>query len=200
MRQSISPGREMTCTITDVTIEDEPPLLEELEIYPDRIVHKSCSILNPFRKNDLAGNTAYLFQETDLAGPIVFCLVFGVCLFVSGSKVHFGYIYGLSVISVVGMYTLLLLLCNEREHFLSLGGVASAMGYGFLPVVWLSIVGIFISLNTTFGFGIALLSVALATMGASRMLCLMGHEPKQRFLIAYPCALVYVAFTFLALF
>lgn len=199
MRQSISPGRDTTIKPNQID-ENEPPLLEELEIYPERILHKSLLILNPFHVDDAFDKSTDLIQESDLAGPIVFCLLFGVFLFVAGNKVHFGYIYGLSMISVCGMYALLLTMTDGVGRLLTLARVASALGYGVLPIVWLSMFSIFVSLNSTFGISVALLCITLGTLGSSRMLCLLANNSGLRLLIAYPCALVYIAFTFLVLF
>ena len=38
----------------------------------------------------------HILDDTDLAGPLCFCLLLGACLLLSG-KVHFGYIYGKTV-------------------------------------------------------------------------------------------------------
>lgn len=200
MRQSISPGREITYSNSTYVSEVEASLLEELEIYPERILHKSLLILNPFHVNKPLNETIDLIHESDLAGPIVFCLLFGVCLFVAGSKVHFGYIYGLSMISVLGMYAFLLMMTDGMCRLLTFSRVASALGYGILPIVWLSIFSIFVSLNSTIGFVLVTMCTTLATMGASQMLCLLANVPDKRLLIAYPCALVYIAFTFFVLF
>lgn len=194
-RQSISPQRQFDLTKYEL---DEPPLLDELEIYPERIMQKSIAILNPFHYGDADNDD--LISETDLAGPIIFCLIFGVCLFLSGSKVHFGYIYGLSVISVLGMYMLISLMCHRNDHTISLYSVASTLGYGILPIIWFTVIGIFLPLNSFFGFIMACGTVYLSTAGASRLFCLMIGNPEQRFLIAYPCALVYTVFTILAVF
>ena len=49
--------------------ENEPPLLEELGINAEHILQKTLSVLNPFRatRPEVAG-------DSDLAGPLVFCL------------------------------------------------------------------------------------------------------------------------------
>lgn len=200
MRQSISPDREIACTNPNQSDEKEPPLLEELEIYPERILHKTLLMLNPFLDDTAFDKSIHLIHESDLAGPIGFCLLFGVCLFVAGSKVHFGYIYGLSMISVCGMYALLLMMTDGTGRWLTFARVASAVGYGILPIVWLSFYSIFVSLNSSFGITVSMLCITLATMGSSRMLCLLANVRNKRLLIAYPSALVYIAFTFLVLF
>lgn len=177
---------------------DEPPLLDELEIYPERIIEKSMAVLNPFHAAELS--PSYLFEQTDLAGPILFCLTMAVSLFLSGSKAHFGYIYGLCMISVIGMYALCTLMCNTSDHFVSVTAVASILGYSMLPIVWLSIVGIAMSLHSIVGLCLAGMAVLLATVGASNIFCLMTGDRNQRLLLAYPCLLVYLIFVLLVLF
>lgn len=179
---------------------DEPPLLDELEIYPQRIMDKSMAVLNPFHKQGLVDNPEYFFKETDLAGPIAFCLTLAACLFVSGSKAQFGYIYGLCIISDGVMYVLITLMCNSTENYVTITAVASILGYSILPIVWLSIVGVFFALNSTFGIILAACAIFLATMSCSRIFCIMTGDQNQRYLIAYPCALVYIIFTLLVLF
>jgi protein YIPF5/7 len=114
--------------------DDELPLLDELEIYPQRIIEKSLAVLNPFHSKGLADDPNYLFRETDLAGPISFYLALAFCLFLSNNKDMFGYVYGLSVISVIFMFFLMKLMstsvvnesqgkhnsvfCNKIFHYL----------------------------------------------------------------------------------
>ena len=184
--------------------EDEPPLLEELEIYPTRIIEKSLAVLNPFHTKGLADDAEYLFRDTDLAGPIAFYLALAFCLFLSDTgRDMFGYVYGLSLITVVFMYVLMKLMCttvNESQNYITLSSVASILGYSILPIVWLSIPGIFFSLNNKIGIILASSAVLLSTTAASRIFCLMTGDQNQRFLIAYPCALVYIIFALLVLF
>lgn len=183
---------------------DEPPLLEELEIYPTRIIQKSLAVLNPFHVKGLADDAEYLFRETDLAGPVAFYLALAFCLFLSDTgRDMFGYVYGLSVITVIFMYILMKLMSttmNESQNYITLSSVASILGYSILPIVWLSVPGIFYSLNNKFGIMLAGAAVFLSTTAASRIFCLMTGDQNQRYLIAYPCGLIYVIFALLVLF
>lgn len=145
-------------------------------------------------------NLRKVFENLDLIGPILFCVVFAAGLFVKGSEAHFGYIYGLSVCSVIFMYFLITLMSGANHSNISVLGVASILGYCLLPVVWLSLIGIFVSLNSTFGFIVCVGSVLLSTIGSSKIFCLMTGDPNQRFLIAYPCALIYIIFVLLVAF
>ncbi|KAL7045531.1 hypothetical protein ACKWTF_002250 [Chironomus riparius] len=61
--------------------EDEPPLLEELGINPQHILMKTLSVLNPFRTPEKE-----IFDDTDLAGPLVFCMAFGGFLLLVSSS------------------------------------------------------------------------------------------------------------------
>jgi hypothetical protein len=51
-------------------------------------------------------------DDSDLAGPILFFLLFGFFLLFSG-KVHFGYIYGLALMGSVALHTILSLMSPD---------------------------------------------------------------------------------------
>ncbi|CAH0723744.1 unnamed protein product, partial [Brenthis ino] len=178
---------------------DEPPLLDELEIYPDRILEKTLAVLNPFHGQSKADDANFLLRDTDIAGPIAFCLALAVCLFLSGNKAHFGYVYGLSVMSVILMYFLLSLMSRSEGVFTILS-VASVLGYCMLPMVVLATLGIFISLEGAIGLSLSGVAVIWSALSASRLFVTMSGDSEQRPLIAYPCALVNGVFALLVLF
>ncbi|XP_018320442.1 protein YIPF5 [Agrilus planipennis] len=178
---------------------DEPPLLEELEIYPDRILEKTLAVLNPFRGHSLADDSDFLAKDTDLAGPVAYCLTLAMCLFISGNKAHFGYIYGLSVMSCLMMYCLLSLMTTTNNIF-TLTSVASILGYCLLPIVALAVIGVFTNLSGPIGIGLAVLAVVWSSLSASRLFVAMSGDTQQRPLIAYPCALVSGVFALLVVF
>ncbi|XP_041968611.1 protein YIPF5 [Aricia agestis] len=178
---------------------EEPPLLDELEIYPDRILEKTLAVLNPFHGQSKADDANFLLRDTDIAGPIAFCLALAVCLFLSGNKAHFGYVYGLSVMSVILMYFLLSLMSRTEGVFTVLS-VASVLGYCLLPMVVLAGLGIFISLEGTIGMSLSAVAVIWSALSASRLFVTMSGDSEQRPLIAYPCALVNGVFALLVLF
>ncbi|CAG9787229.1 unnamed protein product [Diatraea saccharalis] len=178
---------------------DEPPLLDELEIYPDRILEKTLAVLNPFHGQSKADDANFLLRDTDIAGPIAFCLALAVCLFLSGNKAHFGYVYGLSVMSVILMYFLLSLMSRTEGVFTVLS-VASVLGYCMLPMVVLAGLGIFVSLEGVLGISLSGVAVIWSALSASRLFVTMSGDSEQRPLIAYPCALVNGVFALLVLF
>jgi len=171
--------------------EDEPPLLEELGINPYHIMEKTRSVLNPMRNTD-----ASILQDTDLAGPVVFCVMFGFILLLSG-KVHFGYIYGIGVIGCLAMYFLLNMMSVSG---VSLGVVVSVLGYCLLPMVGLAGVNLLLSLQGAIGSVLTLLAVLWCSTSASKLFVTALSMQKQQALVAYPCALVYGVFALLAVF
>ncbi|KAM5346225.1 hypothetical protein ACJ41O_009230 [Fusarium nematophilum] len=84
--------------------ETEPPLLEELGVNFGHIQAKTLAVLNPFRRMD-----SHIMDDSDLAGPLIFFLLFGFILLFSG-KVHFGYIYGLAALGSVTLHLILSLM------------------------------------------------------------------------------------------
>ncbi|KAK2712431.1 protein YIPF5-like [Artemia franciscana] len=171
--------------------EDEPPLLEELGINPDHIVQKTLAVLNPFKQTN-----PQILQDTDLAGPLVFCLLFGACLLLSG-KVHFSYIYGIGVFGCLGMYCLLNLMASIGP---SLGVTISVLGYCLLPMVGLAAMGIVFSLKVLIGFIITGLCVFWCAVSSSKLFVTALGMEKQQTLVAYPCALLYGIFGLLVVF
>ncbi|XP_015117508.1 protein YIPF5 [Diachasma alloeum] len=178
--------------------EDEPPLLEELGIDPDRIMQKTLAVLNPFHRRGQIDDANYLLQDADLAGPVAFCLILAGFLLLAGSKAHFGYVYGLAVTSCLLMYILQSLMSSTGN--ITLSSVASVLGYCLLPVVVLAGVSIFTTLKGPIGMAMGAFAVAWATVSASRLFSAMSGEEKQRLLIAYPCLLLYGVFTLIVIF
>ncbi|KAJ8973247.1 hypothetical protein NQ317_019522 [Molorchus minor] len=178
---------------------DEPPLLEELEIYPDRILEKVLAVLNPLRGHSLADDAEYLTKESDLVGPICFCLLLALALFLAAKNAHFGYIYGISMISSILMYCLLSLMSSATNTF-TLSTVGSILGYCLIPIVGLSFIGVFFRLSGPIGLVLAIITVMWSSISASRLFVAVSGDKEQQPLIAYPCILVYGVFTLLVVF
>ncbi|KAF4527666.1 hypothetical protein B566_EDAN010891 [Ephemera danica] len=162
--------------------EDEPPLLEELGINPDHIMQKTLSVLNPFRETD-----ASILQDTDMAGPLVFCLAFGAFLLLSG-KVHFSYIYGIGVLGCLAIYALLSMMTVDGT---TLGAVISVLGYCLLPMVALSGANVLISLQGLLGIVLTGLAIGWCSLSASKLFVTALGMQHQQLLVAYPCALLF---------
>jgi len=171
--------------------EDEPPLMEELGINFDHIIQKTMAVLNPMKTTDVG-----IMQDTDLAGPLVFCLAFGGFLLLSG-KVHFGYIYGIGVMGCIAMYAILNLMSLNG---VSVGCTISVLGYCLLPMVGLSGISILFTLKGIFGIILTIAIILWCSVSASKLFVTALTMDHQQLLVAYPCALVYGVFALLTIF
>eukprot|EP00475_Leptophrys_vorax_P045074 TRINITY_DN9258_c0_g1_i1.p1 TRINITY_DN9258_c0_g1~~TRINITY_DN9258_c0_g1_i1.p1 ORF type:complete len:265 (+),score=64.82 TRINITY_DN9258_c0_g1_i1:84-878(+) len=122
---------------SDEEFGDDKPLLEELGIDFSHIRAKTLQVLFPTKI------PRELLEDSDLAGPLVFCVLLGFGMLLS-RKLHFGYIYGIGVMGSVGMYSVLNLMSNFD---LSFDKIVSILGYCLLPVVLLSFIGIVFNLG-----------------------------------------------------
>ncbi|XP_073340111.1 protein YIPF7-like [Pagrus major] len=173
------------------SLEEEPPLLEELGINLDHIWQKALTVLNPFKPAD-----GSIMNETDLTGPIVFCIALGVTLMMAG-KAHFGYVYGTSATACIGMYFLLSLMSSLSVSY---GCVASVLGYCLLPMVAISAFAVFYSLQGILGTVLVLLGVGWCSFSASKIFTSTLALEGQQLLVAYPCALLYGVFALFTVF
>jgi len=117
---------------------DEPPLLEELGVNFGHIKTKTLTVLNPFKTVD-----QHIMDDTDLGGPIIFCLLFATFLLLSG-KSHFGYVYGFILLGTISLHFILNLMSSTGVTF---PRTASVLGYCLLPLVLTSAVGVLLSLE-----------------------------------------------------
>ncbi|GAB5031494.1 yip1 domain-containing protein [Nannochloropsis oceanica] len=169
----------------------EPPLLEELGINFRHIGEKTKTVFMPMRSMD-----EHIMDDADLAGPLFFLLCFGIFLLLTG-KVHFGYIYGFGVSGCLAMYLVLNLLSVKE---IDIWRVCSILGYGLLPVIVLSFLGIAVSLKGPVGQGIATFTIAWSTYSSTRLFEKALNMSQQRYLVAYPVALVYAIFVLITVF
>ncbi|KAG0371529.1 hypothetical protein BGX24_001536 [Mortierella sp. AD032] len=172
-------------------LEGEPPLLEELGINFSHIKSKSFTVLNPLRPVD-----RNIMDDTDLAGPLLFCLAFGTFLLLSG-KQHFGYIYG---VAVVGCSVLYLILNLMSPQGVDIPKTASVLGYCMLPLVMLSSVSTLFVLNGGLGYILSALAIAWCTYSSSGFFTAVLGMNDQRFLVAYPVGLFYGCFALMTVF
>jgi len=78
--------------------------------------------------------------------------------------------------------------------------VCSILGYGLLPVIVLSFLGIAVSLKGPVGQGIATFTIAWSTYSSTRLFEKALNMSQQRYLVAYPVALVYAIFVLITVF
>jgi len=155
--------------------ENEPPLLEELDVHFGHIQAKTVAVLNPFSRIELLEN---IMNDSDLAGPLLFVVLFGASLFCSG-KVHFEYIYGLTLVGSTALHTILSLMTPDAPSYsgaepssrLTFTRSASVLGYCLLPLVITSLLGVVIPLDSTAGYILTSLAICWSTSSSSAIFC-----------------------------
>jgi hypothetical protein len=184
---------------------------------------QTLAVLNPFRPID-----GHIMDDSDLAGPILFFLLFGTFLLFSG-QIHFGYVYGLALLGSTSLHVILSLMSpvqspHQQEqqqaafqqypgasagsggsggHFsatLTFPRSASILGYCLLPLVATSLVGVVVSMNSLFGYVLTSAAILWCTYSASGMFMAAGRMTGMRALVAYPLALFYVGFGLMGIF
>ena len=170
---------------------EEPPLLEELGINFEHIWTKTLFILMPNKQVSSA-----IVEDTDLAGPLIFCAALGFAMMMTG-KLNFGYIYGYSVFGCIFIWLMLNLLV---ESGIALYRVCSVVGYGLVPIVLLSVVNIFFDLKGIIGFVTAVVCIIWCAAAASKFFEKILDLTEQRWLIAYPLCLLYSCFALITIF
>ncbi len=180
-------------------------------------LNKDSTFLNNmnFSASNISGYINNPDFDTDMAGPLIFCLLLGICLLLAG-KAHFGYIYGFSVCGVLLLHNLLSLMqvrtvnsnpggdkdMNVKGNALIVWETASICGYGLLPVIMLSFIGIVLSMRGIFGLVLSVGAITWSTYAVTRLFdnkMRLWHN-HQYYLVAYPVALLYACFTLITVF
>mmetsp|Transcript_25426 Transcript_25426/g.83637 ORF Transcript_25426/g.83637 Transcript_25426/m.83637 type:complete len:255 (+) Transcript_25426:16-780(+) len=172
--------------------DDEPPLLEELGIDLPHIFRKTRSVLHPWK------TSPDLMDDSDLAGPLLFALAMGSAHLLMG-KVHFGCILGWSVVLMGTMYWLVNLLSGHTGG-LELYRCGSLLGYCLLPMVCFATLAVILPHRSTFTLVLAVLTTLWCTRSSSKLLTQLLHLDDQRYLVAFPCALVYSTYALLTVY
>ncbi|XP_031341002.1 protein YIPF5 [Photinus pyralis] len=155
------------------------------------ILFQTLTVLNPFRTPDFQA-----VQDTDLAGPLVFCLAFGGFLLLSG-KVHFSYIYGFGALGCLFVWTLLNLMSTQGVN---VGTVITVLGYCLLPMVILSGVNVVFNLQGYVGTILTGVAIFWCSLSASKLFVIALQMQHQQPLVLYPCGLLYGVFALITIF
>ncbi|KAM0841991.1 hypothetical protein ACQ4PT_058651 [Festuca glaucescens] len=170
----------------------EKPLLEELGINMRLVWQKMLSILHPLRSADPS-----IHADTDLTGPFLFVLSFGLFQLLAG-KFHFGIALGSATVASLFLYFVFLKILAGRPGSPDLRRCASLVGYGMLPMVIFSAVSLFQPWGGWLIFGVAMGFVLWSTRVCATLLASRADE--YRGLIAFACWLVYMLFALLIIF
>merc|ERR1719188_670987 len=172
-------------------IDNEPPILEELGINVEHIMLRMKGVA--FSKQV----EQEVLEDLDLSGPLAIILALSTCLLCAG-KITFSYVYGFGVSGCVLIWGLINLM--SQKGGIDMYRTASVLGYGLIPVLIMSMLGVFVSLQSTFGTALASVCIAWSTATASRFFATANSMSQQRWLVAYPVGLFYTCFSLLTVF
>ena len=176
-------------------------------------------------------------DDADLAGPFLFCALFGTFLLLvstptparswfkayewQSGKLWFGYVCGLAALGAVSLNFIFSMMSpplsqdemnaaqNPHNNYagssnlsstLTFGRSSSVLGYCLLPLVFTSLLGVLLPLDTFLGYCVVSTAIAWCTYSSSAMFCVVGRMSNMRGLVAYPLALFYVGFGLMAIF
>lgn len=177
-------------------------------------------------------------DDSDLAGPFLFCALFGTFLllvslisayvheasvltYLQSGKLWFGYVCGLAILGAISLNFVFSMMSpavtreevNQAQQdasagygsshlssTLTIGRSSSVLGYCLLPLVFASLIGVLLPLDSFFGYCLVSLAIAWCTYSSSGMFCSVGRMTEMRGLVAYPLALFYVGFGIMAIF
>jgi len=135
-------------------------------------------------------------QDDDFAGPLIFCVVLGVLLLFNG-KVSFGYIYGVFVVGLLGLWGIFNLMSDKG---IDIYRTASVMGYSLLPIVLLAALSVLADLRGWAGVVLLPAVVLWCTSAATLLFVVALEADDQRWLFAYPILLFYTCFALITIF
>ncbi|KAJ6263508.1 hypothetical protein Dda_2072 [Drechslerella dactyloides] len=173
--------------------DDEATLLEELGINFGHIKMKTLAVLNPMASMD-----QHIMDDSDLAGPILFCFLFGTFLLLSG-RVHFGYIYGCALLGSISLHLILNLMAPLGVNINYIRST-SVLGYCLLPLVLTSFIGVAVPMDGVLGFATTAVAISWCTFSSSAMFVAVLRVRDMRMLVAYPLALFYCVFGIMSIF
>ena len=140
------PSLEENSPVSNDNMDEDLPLLDELEIDMEQIRQNIKSVIF-FKKFDHK-----FTEEPDMSGPLVVCLALAFSLMLvsllltlKSGKIQFGYIYGFTTLGGSFIYFILNLII--REKYFSLYSTISSLGYCLIPLVPLSLTGVFLTLK-----------------------------------------------------
>jgi hypothetical protein len=135
-------------------------------------------------------------------------------------KLWFGYVCGLAILGAISLNFIFSMMSpaltreevNQAQQdahsgygsplssTLTIGRSSSVLGYCLLPLVFASLIGVLLPLDSLFGYCLVSLAIAWCTYSSSGMFCSVGRMTEMRGLVAYPLALFYVGFGIMAIF
>eukprot|EP00002_Diphylleia_rotans_P034838 TRINITY_DN7521_c0_g1_i2.p1 TRINITY_DN7521_c0_g1~~TRINITY_DN7521_c0_g1_i2.p1 ORF type:complete len:237 (+),score=48.89 TRINITY_DN7521_c0_g1_i2:53-763(+) len=178
---------------TAASYGEDLPLLQELGIDLDAVQQKILFFLNPLNVLKIQSSRVEL---DDLSGPFTIICILGASLMLQG-KVHFGHLYGISVIGCLSIWALLKLLTEKQ---IQLYESVSVLGYGLTPLTILSFLRLFVTFTGFAGFLLSVPFIAWSTHATATFFVKSLDMRDQHLIVGYPIGLFFTCFTIIIIF
>lgn len=178
-------------------IDDEPPILEELDIDVGAIVAKSVSILTARVGSDS-------LRDVDMGGPVLIAASLATIHLLSG-KLHFGVIFGWSIMAfTLFWFTVHQLAGNYGQadkEVIDLYNCSACLGYCLLPMVVANVLAVFLPAGSPVMVGLlAIASCYCAFLSGKLVTKRALFLQDQLWTIVYPAFLYYSVMALLSLY
>ncbi|KAF9761584.1 Protein transport protein yip1 [Nosema granulosis] len=176
------------------TLPDDNSLLEELGINLSIIKKESLLIFKVFKPSDIKVS---FIEDADMSGPIIFILLYTLCMFIN-CKMHFGYVYLISLISLLSIYFLLNVIDTVSIGLLQ---CCSVMGYAFVPMIIFAFLNIFLNWSgSLFRIIMGILFSLWSSYVSTTVFILYLGLANRSLVVWYPLMLCYGCFSLLVIF
>ncbi|KAL0249675.1 hypothetical protein GEMRC1_004904 [Eukaryota sp. GEM-RC1] len=170
---------------SDPNEEDQPPILEELDIDLQDIYHKIRFVLLPFQHS--LSDRSILVEKPDFWGPLALIFVYGfLCVWKQFSAMTWAFL-----LWFLGSF-LMYFICRVLGASISYSSTLGLVGYSVLPMIITTLLNVLVS-GGFFDLVLTVAGVCWAAYSSANLL--VSNAPESRkWLIVYPSAIV---FTFL---
>lgn len=174
------------------SLPGDSPLLYELGIDFDLIKSESLLSVKALSRNNIP-----IVNPSDVTGPFVLIALFALSLVLHG-KIHFGYVYLISLSSCMFLYFLNKLISTENVRF---AVCCSILGYSFVPVFVFSFVDLAIRwTGLVVRLVLGLLSALWSTYAAATLFSRYLKLSDKTLVVGYPLFLTYISCVLLVVF
>lgn len=178
-------------------IEDEPPILEELEIDVGAIITKSISILS-------ARVGADSLRDVDMGGPVMFAACLATLHLLYG-KLHFGVIFGWSIVAFTLFWFTVHQLAGHgpqsEKEVIDLYNCSACLGYCLLPMLVANVISVFLPHGSPITVTLlALTSLYCAFLSGKLVTKRAVFLQDQLWTIVYPAFLYYALMALLSMY
>lgn len=174
------------------SIPGDPPLLEELSINLHSIKTECLLPLKTLTRHPIE-----ISVSSDVTGPLLILVLFSFLLVLQG-KLHFGYIYLISLSSSFFLFLFLNLLTQQGVTY---AVCCNVMGYSMTPVVAFSLLNFLLSwTGPLVRFTIGTVMSVWSAYTAGQVMCIHLGLSERTLVVGYPLFLAYMCYTMMVLF